>query len=318
MIRRTGSIAVVLAMMLSGCAAPSETASATLMESPASTVDINENMSLLNFVKEDTGRTIDLTNTAYLVVGVDHCEYGEPRQYIYDADIIRQAVQAVTAMYITGLKDNLSSTGDSSGVGFYDSNDKTLGSFTFQDGLYVGKNGRYSITGTGSLWNIDGIMGLDKWDAYWKDEEDKETDFEYEYQLVYPADIFLLSGYQQSKLNDISASDILSVTVKLKSSEVESERTDDPSVIEAVYNALSNMRATKKSSAGSVSADWTIRIAYQKPEETFASSTYLSFYGKDLISDLVEGGDYAYTVTGMDELLDCDMANLKYLKEKLN
>ncbi|NCB32358.1 MAG: hypothetical protein EOM64_00510 [Erysipelotrichia bacterium] len=317
MTRRTGPIALVLAILLAGCAVLAESdRKETAMSTETPAVSETIGTSFLDFVREDSGRKIDLSSTAYLLVSVNHCEYGEPTQCIADSDIIHQAIQAVTDMRMIGMKDHVSSTGDSSGVGFYDENDKRLGSFTFQDGLYVGKQARYSVSGTAKLWDIEGIMGIDQWDAYWELEEEKESSYEYDYKLLYPADIFSISGYHQNKLNGIAVSDILAVSVSLKSQEKELE-TADPSVIEAVYHALSNMQAVSQKITDSSSSDWYIRIVYQNPGETFASSTYLSFLGRVLVGDLVGKDDRVYAVTGMDELLDCDMENLKYLKEKL-
>lgn len=76
-----------------------------------------------------------LSETVKLEVGVNHCEYGEPIQYIEDPQIISEVIKALSGMTVTGLKDTVSSTGDSTWYHLYDAQGNDICGFSLQGGL---------------------------------------------------------------------------------------------------------------------------------------------------------------------------------------
>ena len=112
---------------------------------------------LVEFKAED-GRSVDLTKAVELHVAVNHCEYGEPMQIITDAEIVRRAANAVSAMTVDGLHDQISSTGTYYDYGFYDAQGYYIFGASFQDGLLMETDARYDVSGLDALLAIEGVM----------------------------------------------------------------------------------------------------------------------------------------------------------------
>lgn len=320
--KRKFLLIVLSALTASGCAAPAETAQSAepsaeeTAQSTEKTTSETDGTPLLEFEAEQQGKeVVDLSGFSLLEVRVDHCEYPEPVQYISDPQIIAEVLDAVQGTRITGLYDNMNSTGDSESYILEDADKNVICSFTFQGGLYLGKDGRYSYTG--KLQDIEGIMLEDEWSDYWDDEDEKKAEYEDTYKVSYPADIFKLSGYRQSILvTDIDASDINSIQISMKSGDIDSYTSNDPQEIEALYDAMCSMKAVKAKSNEISGPVWYIRIGYWVPDETFISSTYLTFSGNDLVSD-ISGSEMTYKLSGIDGLYDSVNTDIfKYLKEK--
>ncbi|MDD3242472.1 MAG: hypothetical protein PHD32_01965 [Eubacteriales bacterium] len=311
--------AAILAM--TGCAVPGDTTkhSPSPIPNAADEPPAGENaLPILEFVAAERAKDeISLQDAVMLQIAVSYCEYAEPTQYITDEKIIAQAREAFSDMKVTGLADKVSSTGGSESYIFLDAQDNVVGSFSFQSGLLLAKDGRYSVEGRDALCSIEGIKLTDQWKEYWEAQEELKSDYEWNYQISYPASVFELSGYSTNLLyQDIDLADLVSITVSISRSDVKSFTTTDKEEIKAIYSALRAMQVTGMTSSGAVGQKWYITFGYQVPGEKFFNAAYLSFYGNCLISDFAQGGDTTYAVSGLEALFDAvDAETLKYLKE---
>lgn len=280
--------------------------------------DIYSGDSLLVFTAKERGMdSIDLSDAAMLEVSVDSCLEGQPIQYITDPDTISSAVEALLEIRVTGLADTVGSTGDSESYSFRNDEDKVIAVFTFQDGLLLGNDGRYSIEGEETLYSIPGIKHSDDWKAYREDLDEKESEYEDGFHIAYPTTVFALGGYVPDLINkDIGPDGIVSVAVSAHDYDIERYTSSKKSEIEAIYSALCDMKVTGESSQEESGQDWYVTLYYEPSGENFYSSTYLKFNGDCLVSEVAKGYDTAYTVTGIDKLFDVSDAEVfQYLRE---
>lgn len=229
-----------------------------------------------------------------LEVSVSYCEYAEPVQYFTDEVIIAKAQEAISCMKVTGLADMVSSTAESESYTFLDSRGNAICGFSFQNGLLLGKDGRYSVDGLAALFFIEGIKLAGEWKKYWEKQDELKSDYERGYKIFYPSTVFEPRGYWTNLLyKNIDLADIVTVNVKISWSDAESFTSSNRDDIEAICTALCNMKVTGET-----------------------SSAYLSFYGNCFISDFAQGRNTICAVSGIETLFDAaDAEVLKFLKE---
>ena len=113
---------------------------------------------LLVFKQKANGsEPYDLSPTTKLQVDVNHCEYGEPSQYITDSAIISNVTAALSGITVTGNHDNMDSTETYYVYSLYDAEDKYICGFSFQNGMLMEKEGRYPLSGLSALLSVEGI-----------------------------------------------------------------------------------------------------------------------------------------------------------------
>lgn len=258
-----------------------------------------------------------LSETVKLEVGVNHCEYGEPIQYIEDPQIISEVIKALSGMTVTGLKDTVSSTGDYTWYHLYDAQGNDICGFSLQGGLLLKEDGRYTVEGLNALESVDGIMLIDDWDTYWDNLSDDRNIFEQNYRLSFPSSVFEVSGYYTNQLyHNVAPEDIVSVNIRIDWSDIPPLRSNDREIIDAIYNAMCQMQVLGEASEEGTGETWYVEFYYKEPGENFYSNAYVSFCGNYLESDFAQGGDTTYEVSGMDTLLEAaDAEVLEYLKE---
>lgn len=279
---------------------------------------VSEPLGLFEFEMMESGITEQkLSEAVMLEVGVNRCEYGEPIQYIEDSQIISEVIKALSCMTVTGLKDTVSSTGDYTWYRLRDAQGNDICGFSFQNGLLLGKDGRYAVKGLDTLESVDGIMLMDDWDTYWDAVSDKRNIFEQNYRLSFPSSVFEVSGYYTNQLyHDISPEDFVSVDIRIDWSDIPPLHSDDRAVINAIYSAMCQMQVLGQTSEGVSGKKWYVEFCYKEPGENFYSNAYVSFCGNYLESDFAQGGDTAYEVSGMETLFEqTDAEVLEYLKE---
>lgn len=324
--KRIALIALTLFVLtIAGCTSPNSEVNNGQSKTPEGTseptykpTEDGSSLSILAFEAAEHGADeIDLSGCTMLEVSVSYCEYAEPVQYFTDAVIIAKAQEAISCMKVTGLADMVSSTGESESYTFLDSRGNAICGFSFQDGLLLGKDGRYSVDGLDALFSIEGIKLAGEWKEYWEKQDELKSDYEWGYKIFYPSTVFELGGYWTNLLyKNIDLADIVTVNVKISWSDVESFTSSNRDDIEAIYTALCDMKVTGETSSGATWQKWTVTFWYKVPSESFYSSAYLSFYGNCFISDFAQGGNTIYAVSGIETLFDAaDAEVLKFLKE---
>lgn len=255
------------------------------------------------------GRVVDLTKAVELRVAVNHCEYGEPEQIIRDVEIVQKAADAVRAMTVDGLHDQISSTGTYYGYSFYDADGGYIFGASFQDGMLMETEGRYDVSGLDALFDIECIMLADDWNEYWRRDEEIERAYLSNLKVEYPASIFDLRGYAASRL---SADDVTSVEIYVSwNDEAGRLNADAPELIARVFEALMGIRATGSAPEDGDGLTYYVTLRYIEQETGINRSVWFRFEG-----DRLECGEQTYSVAGLENLFDIeDVDVLEYLRE---
>lgn len=259
--------------------------------------------------KSENGQSVDLSKAAELRVNVNRCEYGEPTQVIRDGETVRRAADAMGAITVEGLRDTLSSTATYYEFVFYDANGASLFAASFQDGLLMENDGRYDVSGLETLLGIDGVMLANDWDEYWEKADEIESEYLENLNVVYPASIFDVRGYESSR---IQAEDVTGVEVYVsRNDEAGRLNTDDPETILRVFDALKGVKATGEAPEDGEGLTYFVTLRYTEEYTNIARSVWFRFEGNRL-----ECGDKTYEVSNLDSLFGIEGVNvLSYLRE---
>ena len=237
----------------------------------------------------------ELSAAVELCVAVNHCEYGEPLQLIRDPKIVEQAASILSAMKVEGLHDLVSSTATYCSYGLYDAQGKCLISVEFQDGLLVGGDGRYDVSGLDALWGLDGVMLADDWDEYWAQASEAEDEYARSLRVAFPASIFTVQGLAASQLRE---TDVLHVSISVSwNKEAGRLSTDDPAMIRRIFAALQTIQATGDAPEDGEGQRYYVTLVYMEPEGRFERSVSFGFEG-----DRLECGELTYALSGLDGL----------------
>lgn len=276
--------------------------------------------SLLDFQNSQDDKSVDLSLATELQVGVNRCEYSEPIQYIDDKTILTNVTKALQQIQVTGLADTISNTETYEWYKLLDSKGNRLCGFSFQNGLLLAKNGRYSVEGLDKLYAIEGIIHEEDWDDYWEDLDWQKREYEDAYSITYPANPLELGSYYTEQLyRNVPKENITSIRIYIDWSDVEPFETSDPETIHAIYDCMMNMKISSKGKSEGSGLKWYIKINYKDPNKTFYEDTYLKFVGSTLVSDFAQSGDTYYTVEGLESLFTItDASVLSYLAENRN
>ena len=251
----------------------------------------------------------DLSRAASLCVVANHCEYGEPMQTIRDVQIVRQVADALNAMTVTGLSDTVSSTGTYFAYALYDVDGATLLSASFQDGLLLGKDGRYAVTGLDALTSVEGVLLLGGWDDYWEAVSDREAEYERNFKPKYPESIFAVRGAAACELRP---EEVIGVNISVSwVEEADRLNTNDPALIAQIMSALQAMQATGPAPEDGDGLSYTVTLYYMEPEGRFVRSVWFGFEG-----DRLECDTGVYALSGLDALFAIEgVDTLAYLRD---
>ena len=254
---------------------------------------------LLEYLAREKGEETPFSadDIASFVVGVNHCEYGEPAQTITDSASVDQFKKAVESVKVTGLKDEIMSTETYTYFTACDKDGEPLFYFSIQNGLLEGMNGRYSIEGAAGLFEIDGVRYEDDWDKYWDDLDAKSEEYEDSVSITEGMPV-LDAAYMTHLMSEEAPDCVDYITAYIDwNQEVGRLDTSDRAEIESL------MKALKKVTVGKEADDpegqmWHINFAFSGDDQTVESSTYLSMRGK-----YVEIRDDYYELEGLDDFL---------------
>lgn len=261
----------------------------------------------------------DLSGAAALQVLVNHCEYGEPPQYITDERVIADVVAALSGVTVTGDHDGVSSTETYYAYALYDAEGQYIGGFAFQDGMLMEKEGRYPVAGLDALLSVEGVMLEEGWEAYHAAEAERQGAYDDAFTAAYPMSVFAAGGYYTSLLENLPHERLLSADIRVMWYDDAGRLvTDDPAVLARLYDALSAARVTGEADGGGGAQKWTVTLRYLT-ETGGASSADLQFQGDTLSGYFSDAGTRQFTVTGLDALFTAADADvLTYLAEKRN
>lgn len=111
--------------------------------------------SIFSFKGEEVevwARVYNKENPPDLIVYINHCEYREDPIVIKDDKQINRVFNALSKIKLTGIKNNISSTGTTITYSFKDGKDNI--SFSFQDNKIPTQEGQYYIKGYEGLNKI--------------------------------------------------------------------------------------------------------------------------------------------------------------------
>ncbi len=276
---------------------------------------------LLTFVqKEDGDAAYDLSKAATLYVMVNHCEYGEPVQCITDPKTVAAVTDALRGITVTGNHDGILSTGTYYVFSLYDEAGQQICAVSFQDGMLMESAGRYPVDGLSALLSIAGIKLEEEWEAYWEVYGEKQSAYEDAFVARFPMSVFAAGGYDTSRLIDADPAALRSVSVRVSwNSDAGTFYSDDPAVIERMYNAVSAMRVTRGKASGGDGQTWTVSFGFYNAEGGYLDSADVRFTGDTLTGYFSSSGTQYYAVEGLDAIFTAaDAEVLTYLAEKRN
>ena len=266
---------------------------------------------LLTYLARERGEEEPLSaeDIATLQVQVTHDEYGEPGQVIRDPRAIRQFADAVADIAVTGKADDIYSTSGGEGYSATDADGNTLFSFFIQEGLLVGRDGRYYAEGLGGLRSVEGVRHAEDWDEYWDVLEEKSD--EYEDGLEVRGLSLLDVSFAMHQAHEAGKENLVAANAYIDwNREAGVLATGAPDETGALFDALA--RATVGARASSADGQmWHLTLDYSSDEVYAYNHAYLEFRGR-----CVEIGDYLYEVEGLDGILDSvDCAIFAYLRD---
>lgn len=269
--------------------------------------------SLTDYLAKEAGKeagSLGENNIAKLMIGLDDISYGEPRQTITDEKIIQLFNQAISAVQVTGRMDDITSNPSSFVYNGLDKEGKEILKFSIKDGLLIGPDGRYSLEGLDTLYNIDGIIGQKPWTSFLEDRTAKMNNYDQE-MTSKEGSLIETAGYTIHELSLLGPDAILYVSGSLdENTNAGPFSLEDKKDAAAIWKALSDMKVGKerKDAQGE---PWHLIFRYQVGKKAFCESARLDFLG----NYVKIGGSY-YETEGLDALFDSYSSDMfSYLKE---
>ena len=245
-----------------------------------------------------------------LLAGIDDISYGEPRQTITDEKVISLFIQAISAVEVTGKVDDITDNPTSFIYTGMDKDGREILKFSIRDGLLIGPDGRYSLEGLDTLYNINGIIGQNSWNSFLEDRTAKMHN--YDQEMTSKEGLLIeTAGYTIHQLSLHAPDNILYMSGSMdENSNVKPFSLEDKKEAANIWKVLSAMKVGKEKKDPD-GEPWHLILRYQEEKKAFCESARLDFLGGCVRID----GVY-YEVEGLDAIYDshpCDL--FSYLKD---
>ena len=258
--------------------------------------------------------SLDLTQTAKLVVAGRTCMEGFPEQTVTDAQTIADFLDAVSVCTLETTYDTVFSTETSYDFFLYDAEGTCLCGFTLQDGRLLTGEKRIPVTGAKALF-VEGVMTTSDWEDYFSREQAMRDAYWDTFEEIYPDNLFHRAGYSQNEFRkNRDRMQVTGIAITVDHVDGMKFRTEDKTEIDAIMDGLSSVRVTGKQEEAGDGHMWHLTVYYSSPEGEKSFS--FPFWGKTLQSQ-----DEYFLLEGMEDFFrlidhDCFRYMEKYIEQR--